>query len=238
MTIDYVGKIDGEAFAGGSGTDQPLVLGSKEFIPGFEDQLIGAKAGDEKLVTVTFPENYQRANLAGKEATFDVTVKEVSKPGELEINDEMAKNLGLESLERLREIVRGQIESQFGSMTRQKVKRQLLDQLDAAYSVRGAVEAGRGRVHQHLEPGQPRSRSRRPHLRRRGDDGRRSARRIHAACRAPRAPRPGARRDRREGRRHGVGRGTAARAVRARCAAIRPTSSRKPSTSTATTRTR
>jgi len=134
VTIDYLGKIDGEAFSGGAGTDQPLVLGSKEFIPGFEDQLIGAKAGDEKQVTVTFPENYQAAHLAGKEATFDVTVKEVSQPGALEINDEMAKNLGLESLERLREVVRGQIENQFGSMTRQKVKRQLLDQLDASYS--------------------------------------------------------------------------------------------------------
>jgi trigger factor len=134
VTIDYVGKIGGEAFAGGSGTDQPLVLGSKEFIPGFEDQLVGAKAGDTKLVTVTFPENYSAAPLAGKEATFDVTVKEVATPGKLEVNDETAKSLGLESLERLREIVRGQIENQFGSMTRQKVKRQLLDQLDAAYS--------------------------------------------------------------------------------------------------------
>ncbi|MGP2492777.1 trigger factor [Mesorhizobium sp. PUT5] len=133
VTIDYVGKIDGEAFAGGAGSDQPLVLGSKEFIPGFEDQLVGAKAGEEKTITVTFPEEYQAPHLAGKEATFDVTVKEVAKPGELEINDETAKALGLDSLDKLREIVRGQIESQFGSMTRQKVKRQLLDQLDAAY---------------------------------------------------------------------------------------------------------
>lgn len=134
LTIDYVGKIDGEAFAGGTGSDQPLVLGSKEFIPGFEDQLVGVKAGDEKQVVVTFPEDYQAAQLAGKEATFDVTVKEVAKPGELKIDDETAKALGLESLERLREIVRSQIESQFGSITRQKVKRQLLDQLDAAYT--------------------------------------------------------------------------------------------------------
>ncbi|NGN44407.1 trigger factor [Mesorhizobium sp. CGMCC 1.15528] len=134
VTIDYVGKIDGTPFNGGTGNDQPLVLGSKEFIPGFEDQLVGAKAGDEKLVTVTFPENYNAPELAGKEATFDVTVKEVGKPGDLEINDETAKSLGLESLERLREIVRGQIESQFGTMTRQKVKRQLLDQLDESYS--------------------------------------------------------------------------------------------------------
>lgn len=134
VTIDYVGKIGGEAFAGGTGTDQPLVLGSREFIPGFEDQLVGTKAGDGKQVTVTFPENYQAEHLAGKEATFDVTVKGVEKPGPLEINDETAKTLGLESLDKLREIVRGQLESQFGSMTRQKVKRQLLDQLDNAYS--------------------------------------------------------------------------------------------------------
>ena len=133
VKIDYVGKIDGVAFDGGAGADQPLVLGSKEFIPGFEEQLVGTKAGDEKLVTVTFPDNYSAAHLAGKQATFDVTVKEVAKPGALEINDETAKSLGLDSLERLREIVRGQIENQFGSMTRQKIKRQLLDQLDAAY---------------------------------------------------------------------------------------------------------
>ena len=115
VTIDYrrQDRRRGRSTAA-PGTDQPLVLGSKEFIPGFEDQLVGAKAGDEKQVTVTFPENYQAAHLAGKEATFDVTVKEVSKPGALEINDETAKNLGLESLERLRDVVRGQIENQFG----------------------------------------------------------------------------------------------------------------------------
>ena len=132
-TIDYVGKIDGVAFDGGAGTDQPLVIGSKEFIPGFEDQLIGSKAGDYKQITVTFPDNYSAPHLAGKEATFDVTVKEIAKPGPLEINDETAKSLGLEFLDRLREIVRTQIESQFGTMTRQKVKRQLLDRLDADY---------------------------------------------------------------------------------------------------------
>lgn len=133
VTIDYVGKIDEVAFDGGAGSDQPLVLGSKEFIPGFEEQLVGVKADDQKQITVTFPENYSAPHLAGKEATFDVTVKEVAKPGPLEIDDEMAKALGLESLDKLREIVKGQLESQFGSMTRQKVKRQLLDQLDSAY---------------------------------------------------------------------------------------------------------
>ena len=94
VTMDFVGKIDGEAFPGGQGSDQPLVLGSNEFIPGFEDQLIGAKAGDETQVTVTFPEDYNAAHLAGKQATFDVTVKEVSSRRP-EINDETAKSPAL-----------------------------------------------------------------------------------------------------------------------------------------------
>ena len=133
LTIDFLGRIDGEAFQGGEAKDQQLVLGSKTFIPGFEDQLVGTKAGDETKVTVTFPADYQAPHLAGKEAVFDVTVKEVAKPGELELNDETAKSLGLESLERLREIVKGQVESQYGQMTRQKVKRELLDALDESY---------------------------------------------------------------------------------------------------------
>lgn len=133
VTIDFVGKLDGVAFDGGAGTDQQLTLGSKQFIPGFEEQLVGFKAGDEKTITVTFPENYQAAHLAGKEATFDITVKEVAKPGKLEINDEVAKTLGLESAEKLTEIVRSQLESQYGALTRQKVKRELLDALDESY---------------------------------------------------------------------------------------------------------
>jgi len=133
VTMDFVGKIDGEAFQGGSAEDSNLVIGSGQFIPGFEDQLIGAKAGDEREVKVSFPEDYGAAHLAGKEAVFDVKVKAIAAPGELELNDELAKQMGLESIEKLREIVRGQIESQFGAMTRQKVKRQLLDALDKDY---------------------------------------------------------------------------------------------------------
>lgn len=133
VTIDFVGKLDGEPFEGGAGTDQQLVLGSKSFIPGFEEQLVGLKAGDEKTITVTFPESYQAAHLAGKEATFDITVKEVAKPGKLEINDDVAKTLGLDSVEKLREIVKSQLESQYGTLTRQKVKRELLDALDESY---------------------------------------------------------------------------------------------------------
>jgi trigger factor len=134
ITIDFVGKLDGVAFEGGVGADQQLVLGSKSFIPGFEEQLVGFKTGDVKIITVTFPEDYQAAHLAGREATFDITVKEVAKPGKLEINDEVAKTLGLESAEKLREIVKSQLESQYGTLTRQKVKRELLDALDESYA--------------------------------------------------------------------------------------------------------
>ena len=133
VTMDYLGKVDGEPFDGGKDEDAELVIGSNRFIPGFEEQLIGLKAGDEKTITVTFPEEYQAVHLAGKEATFDIKVKEVAKAADLVIDDELAKKLGLESADKLREIVRGQIESQYGQMTRQKVKRQILDQLDELY---------------------------------------------------------------------------------------------------------
>lgn len=134
VTIDYLGKVDGEPFDGGAAEDSGLVLGSGQFIPGFEEQLVGVKAGDETTISVKFPENYQATHLAGKDATFDVKVKEVSKPDGTEINDEVAKKLGLDSADRLREIIRGQMENQFGQMTRQKVKRELLDALDGSYT--------------------------------------------------------------------------------------------------------
>ena len=133
VTMDYVGKVDGVAFDGGTDQDANLVLGSGQFIPGFEDQLIGVKAGDEKQIKVTFPAEYGATHLAGKDATFDVTVKAVSSADDLVIDDELAKKLGIESAERLRQVVREQIEGQFGTHTRQKVKRQLLDQLDALH---------------------------------------------------------------------------------------------------------
>ncbi|AKI00512.1 trigger factor [Hoeflea sp. IMCC20628] len=133
VTVDYLGKIDGEAFEGGADQDAELVIGSNRFIPGFEEQLIGVKAGDETVIKVTFPADYQAAHLAGKEAAFDITVKAVAAPGALEINDETAKTLGLDSAEKLREVVRSQIESQYGQATRQKLKRQILDQLDEAH---------------------------------------------------------------------------------------------------------
>jgi len=134
VTIDYLGKVDDVAFDGGAASDAQLVLGSGRFIPGFEEQLVGVKAGDAKTITVTFPADYPAANLAGQAATFDITVKEVAKPVALELTDEVAKSLGIESAERLRAVVRGQLENQFGTLTRQKVKRQLLDALDGDYA--------------------------------------------------------------------------------------------------------
>jgi trigger factor len=133
VTIDYLGKVDGVAFDGGKDEDANLTLGSNQFIPGFEEQLVGLKAGDEKQINVTFPADYGAANLAGKDATFDIKVKEVSSADELVIDDELAKKLGIESADRLRTVIREQIESQYGVQTRQKVKRQLLDALDGAY---------------------------------------------------------------------------------------------------------
>ncbi len=133
VTLDYLGKVDGEAFEGGKDENAELIIGSNRFIPGFEEQLVGVKAGDEKVITVTFPSEYPAKNLAGKEATFDLVIKDVASAAATEINDELATKLGLESADRLKEIVRGQIESQYGSVTRQKVKRQILDQLDEMY---------------------------------------------------------------------------------------------------------
>lgn len=135
VTMDYSGKVDGEVFEGGTDTGAQLVLGSGQFIPGFEEQLIGTKAGDETVVKVKFPDEYQAAHLAGKDAEFDVKVTLVEAAEKVEINDELATKLGLESADRLREIVRQQIESQYGNATRQKVKRQLLDELDKMYQM-------------------------------------------------------------------------------------------------------
>lgn len=130
VLMSYLGKVDGEAFEGGADENAQLVLGSGQFIPGFEDQLIGAKAGDEKTIKVTFPADYGAEHLAGKDAEFDIVVKEVQAPGELELDDEFASKLGLESMEKLKEVIKDQITSQYGSMTRQRVKRQLLDKMD------------------------------------------------------------------------------------------------------------
>jgi trigger factor len=133
VTIDYLGKVDGVPFDGGAAEDAQLVLGSGQFIPGFEDQLIGVKAAAETVINVTFPENYGAENLAGKAATFDIKVKLVEAADDVALNDDTAVKLGLKDVEHLRKVVRDQMESQFGTVTRQRVKRTLLDKLDAAY---------------------------------------------------------------------------------------------------------
>ena len=130
VVMSYLGKIDGEAFEGGADENGQLVLGSGQFIPGFEEQLVGLAAGDETVVKVKFPEEYGAEHLAGKDAEFEVTVKEVQAPGELELDDEFATKLGIESLDKLKELIKDQIVSQYGQMTRQRVKRQLLDKMD------------------------------------------------------------------------------------------------------------
>ncbi len=131
LIIDFVGRVDGEEFEGGKAEDAPLVIGSGQFIPGFEEQLTGVKTGDEKTITVTFPEDYPAEHLAGKEAEFDVTVKQVKVEGETKIDDEFAKGLGLESLDKLKELMKGQIEQESAGLTRTQMKRQLLDKLAA-----------------------------------------------------------------------------------------------------------
>jgi trigger factor len=134
VTFSYVGKIDGEPFQGGTDENATLRIGSGQFIPGFEEQLIGLSAGEEKTISVTFPENYGAAHLAGKAATFDVAIKEVAAPGELVIDDTLATRLGLESLDKLRDAVRDQLRSQYREASRMKVKRQMLDRLDEMHS--------------------------------------------------------------------------------------------------------
>lgn len=134
VKIDFVGRVDGEIFEGGSAEDVPLVLGSGSFIPGFEEGLEGAKAGEERVVKVTFPEEYQAKDLAGKDAEFTVTVKGVASPKRPEMDDEFAKTMGLESIDKLREAVSKQISEEYSKMSRTKLKRKLLDALDEAHS--------------------------------------------------------------------------------------------------------
>lgn len=133
VTIDFVGSIDGVPFDGGAGTEVPVVIGSKGFIPGFEEQLVGASAGDARTLEVTFPEAYAEASLAGKPAQFAVTVKQIEAPGAVALDDDFAKTLGLDDLAKLKETVRERISSEHSKVTRQKVKRALLDALDAAH---------------------------------------------------------------------------------------------------------
>jgi trigger factor len=133
IVISFEGTVDGAPFQGGSGDDTGLVLGAGQFIPGFEEQLLGAKAGETRTVNVKFPDNYRASAMAGKDALFSVAVKKVEAPGAVSLDDEFAKSLGVESLAKLRDAVRERIEREHASASRQKIKRALLDQLDARH---------------------------------------------------------------------------------------------------------
>ncbi len=131
VVVDFLGKLDGVEFEGGKAENQPIELGAGRLIPGFEEQLVGVKEGDEKVITVTFPEDYPAPNLKGKDATFDITVHAVKVAGETKIDDDFAKNLGLSDLEQLKGLLRGQLEQETAGLTRTAMKRALLDQLAA-----------------------------------------------------------------------------------------------------------
>jgi trigger factor len=133
VVIDFAGKIDGQPFEGGSGGDVGVNVGSGTFIPGFEDQLIGMTVGEKRLVKVTFPAGYMHAPLAGKDAEFDVTAKAVEAAAPVTIDDAFAKSLGLESFDKLKEAVKGRLQQEHGAQTRLKLKRMLLDKLDAMH---------------------------------------------------------------------------------------------------------
>ncbi|GHC46471.1 trigger factor [Neogemmobacter tilapiae] len=149
IVIDFKGSVDGEEFPGGSAEDYPLVLGSNSFIPGFEAQLVGAKAGDEVTVNVTFPENYGAKHLAGKAAVFACTVKAVKEPKAAEIDDELAKKFGAEDLAALKAQVATSLESEYKGASRAVMKRALLDQLDGMVSFdlpQALVDAEAGQI--------------------------------------------------------------------------------------------
>jgi trigger factor len=133
VTISFTGTLAGQPFEGGSGEDVPMMIGSGQFIPGFEERLIGLKTGESRSFEVKFPESYPAATVAGKEATFAVTAKAVDAPGAVTIDDDFAKTMGLESLAKLREALRERVEREHATASRQKVKRALLDQLDARH---------------------------------------------------------------------------------------------------------
>lgn len=129
LIIDFVGRVDGHEFEGGKAENAPLVIGSGQFIPGFEEQLAGVTAGDTKTIKVTFPAEYPAADLKAKDAEFDVTVKQVKVAGETKVDEEFAKSLGLDSLDKLKDLLRAQLEQESAGLTRTQMKRQLLDML-------------------------------------------------------------------------------------------------------------
>ena len=154
VVMDFVGKVDGVPFDGGTGEGMQIALGSGQLIPGFEDQLIGVKANDEKQISVTFPADYNVEDLKGKPATFDIVVNEVRTPKEARADDEFAKGLGLEGIDQLRGLMKGQVEQETNGLTRTHMKRKLLDQLAATHDFpvpETMVEAEFAQIWQQLE---------------------------------------------------------------------------------------
>jgi trigger factor len=154
VIMDFEGKVDGEPFEGGKGEGMSVELGSGRLIPGFEDQLVGAKANDALTIGVTFPEDYNVDYLKGRPATFDVVVNEVQTPREMKADDDFAKAMGLEGIAQLRELLKGQVEQELNGLTRTHMKRQLLDQLASAHDFpvpESMVEAEFGQIWQQLE---------------------------------------------------------------------------------------
>jgi len=144
LIIDFTGSIDGVEFEGGKAEETPLLLGAGRFIPGFEEQLTGVKAGDDKTITVAFPSDYPAKELAGKDAQFAIHVHKVQVEDETTVDEEFAKSLGLESLEQLRGLLKGQLEQELGGLTRTAMKRQLLDTLASGHDFpvpQGMVDA-------------------------------------------------------------------------------------------------
>lgn len=133
VVVGFKGTIDGVAFEGGTGEDIPVQIGSNTFIPGFEDQLVGIAAGETRTLKVTFPANYASDTLAGKAAEFETTASKIESPVDTAIDDEFAKSLGLESLDKLKEAARERLVAEFAGATRQRVKRHLLDRLDETH---------------------------------------------------------------------------------------------------------
>ena len=154
VVMDFEGSVDGEPFEGGKGEGMSVELGSGRLIPGFEDQLVGAKANEQRTLNVTFPEDYNVAYLKGREARFEVTVNEIRVAVEAKLDDEFAKTLGLEGIEQLRGLFRGQVEQELNNLTRTHLKRQLLDQLAQTHDFpvpETMVEAEFGQIWQQLE---------------------------------------------------------------------------------------
>ena len=154
LTVDFIGKIGGEPFEGGTANDIEVILGSKSFIPGFEEALIGAKAGDFKAVEARFPDNYASAALAGKDAVLETTVKKIAKPEALTVDDEFVKTLGFESVEAMHKSIRERLEADYARISRDRVKRRLLDALAKRYTFevpQGLVDQEFGQIWAQVE---------------------------------------------------------------------------------------